>query len=96
MKINIDDLQKITFLLLSRLKDSKGNEVEVEHDFYWNISEAEIYDPYIEPKTLTLGQLSDEWNELTRLKNSAPPLPHDIGRIAAILKALSIEQAIAF
>jgi hypothetical protein len=32
IKINIDEIQKIISLLLSRLKESKGNEIELSKD----------------------------------------------------------------
>jgi hypothetical protein len=97
MKINIDELQLILSQLLSRLKESKGADIELNNDFYWDIPSEELYNPYQEPKELTLGQLSDDWQEIKRLTdNQLDSIPYDLKRVSNILKALSIENPIAF
>lgn len=96
MKVNIDDIQKITYLLLSKLKESRGNVIEINNDYYWDISNDEIYNPYVEPKNLTLGQLSDELKEIQRLIKSDDAIVYDFKRVAEILKVLSVENSTAF
>jgi hypothetical protein len=96
MKINVEEIQKITSLLLSKLKACKGNEIEVKNDYYWDISDDEIYQPYEDPKNVTLGQLSDDLLELQRLNNADDAIVYDLKRLSNILKALSIENQIAF
>lgn len=97
MKVNIDELQQITSYLLSRLKEQKGNVIELENDFYWDISSEELYKPYDDPQNILLGQLSDDLTEVNRLSKSKDvAIPYDLKRIAEILKALSIENSVAF
>jgi hypothetical protein len=96
MKVNIDDIEKITSLLLSKLKESKGNEIEINNDFYWDISEDQLYSPYEEPKNITLGQLSDDLEEVQRLAKSDDAIIYDLKRVSQILKVLSIENPTAF
>ena len=96
MRVNIDELQKIISLLLKKLKDSKGNEIELNNDYYWDISMEEIYNPYTEPKNISLGQLSDDLDEIKRLLHSDDAIAYDLKRFANILKALGIENQIAF
>jgi hypothetical protein len=97
MEINIDELQLILSQLLSRLKEIKGTHIELNNDFYWDIPSEELYNPYQEPKELTLGKLSDDWQEIKRLTdNQLDAIPYDLKRISNILKALSIENPIAF
>lgn len=96
MKVNIKDLEKVTSLLLSKLRESKGNEIELNNDYYWNISTEELYNPYEEPRNITLGQLSDDLEELQRLNKSDDAIVYDLKRLASILKALSIENQTAF
>lgn len=33
MKVNIDEIEKITLLLLSKLKESEGKSIELNNDF---------------------------------------------------------------
>lgn len=97
MKVNIDEIKKVVTLLLSNLKESKGNEIELRGDFYWDISSDQLYNPYDEPSDLSLGQLSDDLTEISRLSAlSDEAIPYDLKRIAEILKALSIENSTAF
>jgi hypothetical protein len=96
MKVNIDEIQKIISLLLSKLKESKGNEIEISNDYYWDISQDELYSPYEEPKNVTLGQLSDDLEEVQRLIKSDDAIMYDLKRLSNILKVLSIENQTAF
>ncbi|ATL49371.1 hypothetical protein COR50_20530 [Chitinophaga caeni] len=97
MRVNIDKLSKVIAILLSNLKNSKGNEVELRNDYYWDISSDQIYNPYDDPNEISLGQLSDDLNEVYRLLSSSDEaIPYDLKRIAEILKALSIENSTAF
>jgi hypothetical protein len=96
MKIKIDEIQKITFLLFSKLKENKGDEIEIANDYYWDISNDELYNPYEEPKNITLGQLSDDIKEIQRLANPDDAIIYDLKRLAVILKAISVENQTAF
>ncbi|RCR65961.1 hypothetical protein [Larkinella punicea] len=96
MKINIDNLQKITSILLHELQKSKGNEIELKSDFYWDISSDELYNPYGKPENLSLGQLTDDLEELSRLNISDDAIVYDLKLISNIFRALSIENPTAF
>ena len=96
MKVNIDEIQKITSLLLLKLKKSVGNEIEINNDYYWDISNEELYNPYEEPKNITLGQLSDDLDEINRLLQFDDAIMYDLKRITGILKTLSLENPVAF
>jgi hypothetical protein len=96
MNINIDEIQKITFLLLAKVKESQGNDIQITKDYYWDITDDESYNPYAEPEHITLGQLSDDVEEVKRLLYSDEAIMYDLRRIAIILKALSAEYPVAF
>lgn len=97
MKVNINELQKITNLLLEKLQQSKGNEIELNSDYYWDIAIDEIYNPYNEPTTITLGQISDDLTEINRLLHSDDDIiPYDLKRLASVINALSLENQTAF
>lgn len=96
MKVNLEEIEKVVSCLLSKLRESKGNEIELNNDYYWDISEEELYNPYEEPKNITLGQLSDDLEEIQRLNKSDDAIAYDFKRLASILKALSIENQAEF
>ena len=66
-RIEIDELERVTKSLLSHIREQGIEYVDLDEDFYWNVPEADRYDSYNEPKELTLGQLSDDWNELAKI-----------------------------
>ena len=96
MQINIAEIEKIAFLLLSKFKESKGDTIDLSHDFYWDIPSDELFNPYQEPQNMTLGQLSDDLSEIQRLNTSDSAIPYDLKRLASILTALSMENQTAF
>jgi hypothetical protein len=97
MQVNIDELHTIITELLSNLKDSRGNEIELKSDYYWDISSDQFYNPYAHPDEISLGQLSDDLHEIQRLsKSGQDAICYDLKRIAEILKVLSIENPTAF
>jgi hypothetical protein len=87
MKVTVSELRQVTNVLLRHLEETGHGEVELDADFYWNIPKERLYDPYVQPAKLTLGQLSDEWNELTRIaQGNVDPLNYDLVRLAAVLR----------
>ena len=91
VKVKINEIQEITNLIFEKLKASRGNEIEISYDFYWDIPSDEIYNPYKEPSNLTLGQLSDEIMEIQNSIITKDLIYYDLKRISAILRALSIQ-----
>ncbi|MDR0368186.1 MAG: hypothetical protein LBH82_03480 [Bacteroidales bacterium] len=92
MIIKIDNLQEIAIQLLSKLKEKVGSDMEISKDYYWCISDDELYNPYQEPENLTVGQLSDDIIELERLLKKDEAISYDIKRLSEILKAVSSEN----
>lgn len=67
MKIEIDVLEEATKAVFKHLKEQKITDLKFDEDFYWNITQEDRYNPYDEPKELTLGQLSDDWLEIKKI-----------------------------
>lgn len=96
MIVNIKDLEKVIFILLSKLKEVKGNEIELKNDYYWEIVSDELFNPYEEPTNITLGQLTDDLERMKKLLDNNNPVVYDLKLISIIFKALSIENETAF
>lgn len=90
MKIETADLLRVIDILKSNIVDAFPGGVEVDaEDFYWEIAEDDLYDPAESPGDLTLGQLSDDWMELLRLKDKKNiPISYDLRRLAVILQII--------
>jgi len=89
VEVNIDKLRAVANALLSHVESHRGNAVTLSEDYYWDVPAAVRYDPYEKPKEHTLGQLSDDMAELTRMINGERPIiGYGLVWLAAILRRL--------
>jgi hypothetical protein len=89
MEINLDDLHEISDRLIQNVKEKGINSINLEVDYYWNIPQHQLYNPYQRPIDLNMGQLSDNWHELRKLLQSQKePLGYHLVWLAAILRAV--------
>ena len=87
MNVKVSELRAIADQLFTYLEETGRSEFEISEDYYWSIEKEEVYDPYKEPKDLTMGQLSDDWNELSDiLKGESPPIGYALVWLSAILR----------
>jgi hypothetical protein len=93
VNVTVEELEKITAILLERLRKAADKEVKLSTDYFWNVPTKELYDPYKKPKELDLGQLSDDMHELRRLLKDDEAISYDLERLANILTAISNELA---
>lgn len=71
MKIKISELIKTTEILIEHLNEFSSKEVEISDDYYWFVPKAERYNVYKKPEDLTVGQLSFDWEELSKIRKGA-------------------------
>ncbi len=94
MNVKVSELRAMSDLLFTYLEDSGRKEFDVPEDYYWEISKEEVYDPYKQPKDLTMGQLSDDWSRLEAiLKEESPPIGYALVWLSAILRNIG-EKAV--
>jgi hypothetical protein len=74
MEVSIDRLRAISDALLAHLERKGINSVTISDDFYWDVPAEIRYDQYQEPTRHTIGQLSDDLNELNRIADGAVPI----------------------
>jgi len=98
MKVNISELQLTISTLLEKLKENKGNEIDLEHDYFWSLSSEDIFNIDENPKERGLGQLSFDLELIEKLKveNFEYALGYHLEYISNILRALGIENLHAF
>lgn len=70
MDIYLDDLPKICELLIQNIKEKGIDSIKLDADYYWNIPRDQLYNPYQRPVEFDLGQLSEDWNELSKILQS--------------------------
>jgi len=63
--------------------------VLLEDDFYWHLPVAAAFDMSQEPETLTVGQLTDDLNELASPGDVDPSTVwHDLSHLIGLLRVL--------
>lgn len=90
LQVNVSEIEKALTQLLKELRNQKGDLIEIEPaDYYWSISKEELYDPYKDPQKLTLGQLSDDLEEIRKIaREETGPVSLDFVKISSILAAI--------
>lgn len=87
MKISIDEIEEVTRHLFAHLRESGVELIDLDADFYWNVSLEQRYNVNVEPNDLDVGQLSDDWGELMRIaRGDAPPIAYALVWLSAILR----------
>jgi hypothetical protein len=95
MDANISEIRAIADKLLAHLLESGHNVVSLPHDYYWSIPKDARYNPYSRPSELTLGQISDDLNELKRIhRGETDPLSYALVWLASVLRAIGEETVI--
>jgi hypothetical protein len=70
MDCSVADLKAIVAKILDHVIEDIGvTELKLENNFYWSISEEELYKLNDEKPTLSVGSLADDWEFLRSLLN---------------------------
>jgi hypothetical protein len=89
MKIHINELRNVAEKIFQHLEEIHQEDFYLENDFYWEIPEESLYNVEQEPTGHSIGQLSDDWNDLQMiLTNKEEPITYNLVDLAAILKAI--------
>lgn len=64
MEVSTRDLREILDKVLDHVEEGGITHLNVERDFYWSIPAESRYDSYATPEDLTVGQLSEDWQNL--------------------------------
>ncbi|PKW18649.1 hypothetical protein [Saccharopolyspora spinosa] len=89
--VSVEVLRQVLNQALDNLQQQAGETVELDKDYFWSIPPEAAYDIYTQPdpEQLTIGQLSESWNNLTQLLSRGEPVPpYALVWISDVLKAL--------
>jgi hypothetical protein len=62
--ISVADLRESCMVLLDHLASLEEGTIQLEMDYFWSIPETELYNVYSKTAHLTVGQLSESWENL--------------------------------
>lgn len=94
MKLKVSELRAVAERLFTHLEVEGHTEIEISEDYYWFICQEEVYDPSRDPKDLTIGQLSDDWRELSDILNgNSPPVGYSLVWLSSIIRIVGEKSA---
>lgn len=74
--------------MLTSVQEFGVSDVDVPADYYWFIAREKVYDPYAEPAEFTIGQLSDDWAELSGIvAGEKDAMPYALVWLSSVLRA---------
>ncbi len=88
MTIDVDQLEQALQALVDELRKKKGRLIHIEQpiDYYWTVPGDVLYNPYENPNELTLGQLSDDLEEMTKIASkTSEPVSYDFVKISSLM-----------
>ncbi|MFD0153005.1 hypothetical protein ACWGQ4_24525 [Streptomyces sp. NPDC055721] len=89
LRIPLDQLRHVFELALQHIEASAGSQVALEHDYFWSVPGDELYDVPNEPRTITIGQLSESWQHLEDLLiDPDRAVGHHLVWLADVLRAI--------
>ena len=92
MKIEIEELRKITNLIFDHIRDDINvSEINLDKDFYWDIDDDKIYDMESKPVEVDVGQLHDDWEFLSKIDNKEEAVSLMFVHLAPLLRYIGTE-----
>jgi hypothetical protein len=86
LRIAVSDLRRAVDVVAAHLEATGQVEFVLEEDFYWHVPQATRYDNQIQPEVLDLGQLSDDWMEVSAiLAGEKPPIGYALVWLASLM-----------
>lgn len=88
-RISVEELQRATGALLAALRANGHNEIELDADFYWDLSPETRSDFSITIPGATVGQVSDDWKEVQSIADGTKePIAYGLVWLASVLRAV--------
>lgn len=70
MKIKLAEVRRAFELLMAHTEEMiPSQEFELDKEYYWNVPQDKRYDQHDKPTDLTMGQLTDDWNEVRQISS---------------------------
>jgi hypothetical protein len=89
MRVNVSELRAACERVFEHLGATGQESFHLDADYYWNIPAEQRYDVSAAPSSLTIGQISDDWDGLRKIAaGKDEPVGYDLVRLAAVLRAM--------
>jgi hypothetical protein len=88
VRIPVERLRQVCTIVLDHLAQNENGVVELERDYFWTIDDETLYNVYVEPAELGVGQVSESWAHLKALLDGTDESPtRHLVWLAEVLRA---------
>lgn len=93
--VSIDQLRRTVLAVLDHVQATYGDTIELESDYFWSVPEDAKFDVYTKPAELTVGQVSEVCEHLTRLGEPGRDVAtFQLRWFAQLFEAIAHEKAV--
>lgn len=88
-KIHTHERRTALDRILVAVEKSHGSELTLDEDYYWHLPVEDAFDLSAEPKTMTVGQVSNDLAEVKQLLSADEPVLaiwHDLAHLIGVLR----------
>lgn len=92
MKIKIEDVETACYEIFAMIKEEIGenSEIDILEDFYWHITNEELYKLDAKPEKHSIGSLTDDINEIKRIAaKEYTPVRQNLMKLNALLRYIA-------
>jgi hypothetical protein len=75
--------------LLDHAREVHGESIEIPENLYWFVQKEELHDPMRDPTGLTLGSVSDDWEQTSAIgTGQKDPIGYALVWAATVLREI--------
>lgn len=86
--VTVRELREASEAMYLWLERNVGEQIELDVDLFWWIDPKQVYDPYREPKDLTLGSVGDSIQFLRRIVEADVPIGDGLVWLSQVMRAV--------
>jgi hypothetical protein len=92
IEVSVEDLKRAVSLLLDRVADD--GVLRIDHEAFWSVPAPAAYDVYREPSDLTIGMVSESWENIAGIiRDPDNAVDYGLVWVAEVLRAAGDEAS---
>ncbi|MEU7888655.1 hypothetical protein AB0B54_24390 [Microbispora bryophytorum] len=90
-RIDVEQLRRVLEVLMNHVTGESRTEITISNEYFWSVPSPEIYNAYEQPTGLTIGQISESWDNLQRMVEDDGVIGWGLVWLGDILRAIGHE-----
>jgi hypothetical protein len=93
--VSVDQIRLTLLALLDHVQATYGDTIELESDYFWSVPDNAKFDVYNQPAELTVGQVSEVYEQLVRLAQPGQDLAtYQLRWFAPLFEAIAHDKTV--